>query len=74
VIAALTGPMRRCQEAGALRPDAGPHDLRMVLAMLEGAIATVPADARPRTAVRAIAVLLDGLFMDSSRDPRVVGK
>ncbi|GAA3383976.1 TetR/AcrR family transcriptional regulator [Cryptosporangium minutisporangium] len=62
VISALTGPMLRCQAVGGLREGVGPGDLRMVMTMLEGAIAHAAIEDRSRTALRAITVLLDGLF------------
>jgi AcrR family transcriptional regulator len=63
MLAILSGPLRRAQQAGQLRADRTPADLILVFTMLEAAIERA-ADAEEREAagLRAIDLLLDGFF------------
>jgi AcrR family transcriptional regulator len=61
VIAILTPPLRRGQAQGRIRADVQPADLTLVFAMLEAALAVLPAASEAAAAQRLIAVVLDGL-------------
>jgi hypothetical protein len=70
LITTLSGPFRRAQAAGLLRPDLEPADLTVVLTMVEAAVAAAADQPAGAARVRlAIDVVLDGLFVPTGDRP-----
>jgi len=70
VLAVLTGPFRRSQEAHHLRRDVQLSDLPLVFAMLEATLeSTVDSGTSEAAVRRVIDVILDGLFRTGSLTP-----
>lgn len=64
----MAGPFQRAREAGLLRRDAEPADIALTLTMLEATIGLVADQPDyPRTARRAINLLLDGVCAPDRR-------
>lgn len=66
LLAMLGGHFDEAMAAGVLRPDSSLDDVVLILAMVRGAIETVPAGDGAEVASRALEIALSGLLASSS--------